>query len=230
MQDEPNPNSPEDGPVTSAEHHAIAAELAASGTVLLKNDGDFLPIRLGDAHGVEEQINIALIGHEALGTTIGGGGSGGVSPSNFSTPKDLIRRRAGITGNSDCTASGNVCVRFQNVQEEADIELARKLALRSTHVFVFVATDSMEGADRDNLSLESSCQTEKMSEFGMPVCDNTVQHENQDALIDSVVEVAGRKTAVIAVAPGALLTPWAEQTAAVLISFMPGQAYAEGEW
>lgn len=231
MQDEPNPNSPEDGPVTSAEHHAIAASLAAAGMVLLKNDDGFLPIQLPDeaAHDVEEQISIALIGHEALGTTVGGGGSGGVKPSNFSSPKDLIRRRVGIAGNSDCTTSGTVCVRFQNVQEEADIGLARKLAQASTHVFVFVATDSMEGADRDNLSLESSCQTEKMSEFGLLVCDDNVQHENQDALINTVVEVAGAKTAVIAVTPGALLTPWAEQSAAVLISFMPGQAYAEGE-
>eukprot|EP01043_Picozoa_sp_COSAG02_P012704 COSAG02_NODE_495_length_21151_cov_31.954256_5_plen_351_part_00 len=230
MQDEPNPNSPEDGPVTSAEHHAIAAELAAAGMVLLKNDGDFLPIQLSDeAPGMGQQINIALIGHEALGTTVGGGGSGGVYPSNFSTPKDLIRRRAGITGNSDCTTSGTVCVRFQNVQEQTDIDLARKLAQASTHVFVFVATDSMEGADRDNLSLTSSCQTEKVSEFGLPVCDNSVQHEDQDVLINSVVEIAGEKTAVIAVTPGALLTPWAEQSASVLVSFMPGQAYAEGE-
>jgi beta-glucosidase len=232
-QDNPNPNSPEDGPVTSAEHHAIAAELAAKGMVLLKNDGDFLPIRLPSAAGGSSQqqqqpITIALIGHEALGTTVGGGGSGGVNPSNFTTPKDLIRRRAGISGAGDCTLDGGVCVKFQNVQEEADIDLARKLAQSSTHVFVFVATDSMEGADRDNLSLASSCQTDTLSDFGLPVCDNSVQHEDQDALINRVVEVAGERTAVIAVTPGALLTPWAEQTAAVLISFMPGQGYAEG--
>ena len=36
---------------------------------------------------------------------------------------------------------------------------------------------------------------------------------------------AGKRTVVIAVTPGAILTPWRESVAAIILAFMPGQQF-----
>lgn len=48
---------------------------------------------------------------------------------------------------------------------------------------------------------------------------------DQDELIEAVAHVAGETTAVVAVSPGALLTPWRHNVGAVLAAFMPGEPY-----
>jgi beta-glucosidase len=83
-----------------------------------------------------------------------------------------------------------------------NVDDAVKLAKDADAVLVFVATSSSEGHDRGDLSLG-----------------------NQDALIEAVAKVAGSKTAVIAVTPGALLTPWRDSVSAILTPLMPGQQY-----
>jgi beta-glucosidase len=168
--DEPNLNTP--GVVATAAHHATAAEIAAAGTVLLKNQDTkgqpLLPIPLPAPHsgdftghaGGGEVLSIAVIGHEALGKTVGGGGSGAVTPSNLTSPINGIRQRVGLSEVEDarqlqveCTVDGRSCVRFQDITQPADVDKALALAARSTHVLVFVATSSQEGMDRDNLTL-----------------------------------------------------------------------------
>eukprot|EP01043_Picozoa_sp_COSAG02_P048926 COSAG02_NODE_4861_length_4892_cov_3.521594_3_plen_542_part_00 len=253
--DEPNENKP-DVVVATAAHHATAAEIAAAGTVLLKNQDTtgrpLLPITLPPPHTsgtpghAGEVLSIAIIGHEALGLTVGGGGSGAVTPSNLTSPINGIRRRVGLSEmktaqqpQDECTMDGRSCVRFQDVTQASDVDKALDLAARSTHVLVFVATTSQEGMDRDNLTLTNQCQTIASSggAVPLPVCsNNALRSVDQDSLITRVVAAHGDRTAVIAVTPGALLTPWAAEgvtsdgtrprgAAAVLIPFMPGQGY-----
>jgi beta-glucosidase len=215
--DKPNSNTPANNMATP-EHHAIAGELAAAGTVLLKNAGALLPLKLpGGAETTSRTdleapapYTIAVIGHEAIGVTVAGGGSGHVVPANLTGPLAAIRSRAGIAGNTSCNAAGSVCVRFQDVTQTSDIAGAVALAKASSVSLVFVATSSQEGIDRSNLSLSAACQSTA------PNCASPLPVD-QDALIDAVVAVAGAKTAVVAVCPGALLTPWAAQAAAVLV-------------
>ena len=220
--DEPNTNTPMNN-MASPEHHQIAADVAAAGTVLLQNRGDFLPI-VPRSDGAP--LNIAVIGHEALGITTGGGGSGAVPQNNLTTPLAGIRARAGIrcTGGDSaqcarCNADGSICVDFQDVTDPPDIDAAVALAARSSHALVFVATTSSEGSDRQNLSLGVGCPNSAR-------CESEI-HIDQDELISAVSSApgVGAKTAVIAVTPGALLTPWRDRAAAVLVAFMPGQAY-----
>lgn len=90
--DDPNTNTPANN-MASPEHHQIAADVAAAGTVLLQNRDDFLPI-VPRSDGAP--LTIAVIGHEALGITTGGGGSGAVPQNNLTTPLAGIRARAGI--------------------------------------------------------------------------------------------------------------------------------------
>jgi beta-glucosidase len=215
--DKPNPNTPANNMATP-EHHAVAGELAAAGTVLLKNAGPLLPLKLPSVAETLKLANpkarvpytIAVIGHEAIGVTVAGGGSGHVVPANLTGPLAAIRARAGISGNSSCNVAGSVCVEFQDVTKTSDIEGAVALAKASSVSLVFVATSSQEGIDRSNLSLSAACQSTA------PNCASPLQVD-QDAMINAVVGAAGAKTAVVAVCPGALLTPWATQAAAVLV-------------
>ena len=69
--------------VTSEAHTRVARDLAARAQMLLKNDGDVLPIRALD---FGNPFKIALIGQAARAPVIAGGGSGAVFPSKVTTP------------------------------------------------------------------------------------------------------------------------------------------------
>jgi beta-glucosidase len=80
-----------DGPVgpESTDHLALAAQIAAEGTVLLKNESGALPIRSGVR-------SIAVIGYDAgPGTQNMEGGSAAVVGGPVVTPLDAITARAG---------------------------------------------------------------------------------------------------------------------------------------
>ena len=80
-----------DGPIGpgSTDHLALAAEIAAAGTVLLRNEGGVLPIRPGVR-------SIAVIGYDAgPGTQNMEGGSAAVVGGPVVTPLDAITARAG---------------------------------------------------------------------------------------------------------------------------------------
>merc|ERR1712224_375967 len=79
---------------------------------------------------------------------------------------------------------------------------AVELAKAADIVLVFVATTAAEGSDY-GLSLGAQ----------------------QDGLIEAVANASGSKTAVIAVTPGAILTPWRDSVAAILAPLTPGQEY-----
>eukprot|EP01051_Picozoa_sp_SAG22_P005635 SAG22_NODE_340_length_12031_cov_9.961783_4_plen_603_part_00 len=220
--DKPNPNTPLKS-ASSAAHHAAAAEIAAAGTVLLQNRGGLLPLHparlraAADSDGADHPT-IAVIGHEALGTdrngkvvtTTAGGGSGHVNGAQLTGPLAGITARCG-TG---CK------IAHADVLSDHDIPAAVTLAKSATVVLVFVATSSAEGTDRFNLSLTNPCQSTVSG-----ACSNPLPGLDQDKLVAAVSEAAGAKTVVVAVTPGALLTPWAKDAAAVLIPFMPGQNY-----
>jgi beta-glucosidase len=186
-----------DANVTSDEHNKIARDLAAKGTVLLKNDANVLPL------GASSSIHIAVIGSEALNPTVHGGGSGQVVSYYVSSPLDAIREKLGVTTGdknsttTNCDASGKRCVTYAYSSKDA-----AKIAANADVAIVFGMTTSSEGGDRGDLNL------------------------NNDAndLISSVAGV-NKRTIAVAVTPGALLTPWSDEVAAVIVSFMPGQEY-----
>jgi beta-glucosidase len=76
------PEHPPERGADSPEHRALARRAAIAGTVLLKNDGDLLP--LGNP------ASIALIGPNAVRPQIQGGGSSGV------TPNEVVSFEAGL--------------------------------------------------------------------------------------------------------------------------------------
>jgi len=136
---------------------------------------------------------IALIGLVSSNAIVHAGGSGSVDPSFIASPLFGISSAAGSAAN----------VVFSN---GTDINAAAAMALSAEYAIVFAGTLSTEGSDRASLSLDDGCK----------------QCGNQTALIEAVAK-ANPKTIVVLSVPGAVVTPWADKVAAVLVNFMPGQ-------
>lgn len=119
--------------VTSDAHNKLAREIAATSTVLAKNDGDLLPLSkdsLGEC--------VAVFGDQ---TTVSGGGSGHVNPAYVITPTQGIQN-ALVGTNTEV---------IYNAGTDPNEVLA--LAQKCSVAVVVVATTSCEGSDRPNLSL-----------------------------------------------------------------------------
>jgi len=98
--DHPSPDTPDAVAATPA-HLAVAKKAAEDGTVLLKNDGNLLPL---DTHTLH---SIAVIGDGAGPNTMShGGGSATVTGTGTVAPYDGIKARAG-SGVSVTYAQGN---------------------------------------------------------------------------------------------------------------------------
>ncbi|MGE5805246.1 MAG: glycoside hydrolase family 3 C-terminal domain-containing protein, partial [Ignavibacteria bacterium] len=74
---------------TSAEHKALAYEIAKESIVLLKNEKNILPIN------TDEIKSIAVIGPNAAVTRTGGGGSSFVEPIYSVTPLEALKNKIG---------------------------------------------------------------------------------------------------------------------------------------
>jgi len=107
-----------------------------------------------------------------------------------------VCKKEPLPPHEDC--NNGICVKYLPT---STADLASALT-GADIALVFVGTTSSEGGDRGDLTLS-----------------------NEDDLIRSVTEVLGKKTVVVAVTPGALLTPWRDDVGAILTPFMPGQEY-----
>nr|WP_246242685.1 glycoside hydrolase family 3 C-terminal domain-containing protein [Flexivirga aerilata] len=124
-------------------HHAIAREVAASCAVLLKNDGDVLPLR--------PETSVAVIGEFARTPRFQGGGSSRVNPTRVEGAWETIRSRVG---------DGAVFAAGFTLDGSGDAESLRSEAVAAARnavvavVFAGLADDDeSEGFDRDRLSL-----------------------------------------------------------------------------
>jgi len=126
--------------VASEASAASARRLSAMSTVLLKNDGDTLPLRPG--------LRLALLGLAGAKALVGGGGSGSVVPSYLVTPLEGITAAAG---------PGAEVV----FGEGKNITRARELAAGADFAIVFVGTLSEEAKDRPSLSLDAVCDADR---------------------------------------------------------------------
>jgi len=84
------------------------------------------------------------------------------------------------------------------------------VASQVDYAIVFVSTNSGEGHDRESLSLN-------LIPYAGP-------NGTSDALV-SAVAAANKKTIVVMVSPGPVLTPWRDEVAAIVAAFLPGQEY-----
>jgi beta-glucosidase len=123
--------------VTTARHAAIARDVAAQGTVLLKNDGNVLPV---DASTVK---SVAVIGDDAsTSVQSAGGGSAGVTAPYVVSPLAGITSRAG----------SGVAVSYA----PTDVSEAVAAAKSADVAVVFASDFESEGSDLSGIDLPSA--------------------------------------------------------------------------
>jgi beta-glucosidase len=122
-------------PIPAQADGAVARHLAEEGMVLLKNDGNLLPL------SKTSPKSIALIGDDKART--GGGGSSHVKPLYTVTPSQGLKNRAG-SGVSITTDPGRTVSSAVAKARAADIAI------------VMVTDEEGEGKDRPNLTLPNN--------------------------------------------------------------------------
>ena len=187
--------------VTSAEHNKIARRLAGQAMTVLKNEKEVLPL---DAKALK---TIAVIGTQAApGCAVHGGGSGQVFPYYVSDPLAAIRARFAGTKNCSKVGGGDHCVLYDDGK---DLESIATTCQHADVGIVFVMANSGEGSDRATLELTNS--------WGG-------KGPTMTPLIQAAAK-ACKKTVVVMVSPGTVLTPWRDQVDAIIAAIMPGQEY-----
>ncbi|ART70995.1 glycosyl hydrolase [Mycobacterium dioxanotrophicus] len=130
-------NPSESAPFDVDAHHRLAREAAAAAVVLLKNDGDLLPLA---------PSRLAVIGRFAQTPRYQGGGSSHVNPTRLDIPLDEIRRLAGphevtfVPGGSHPDAV-------------ADAVAAAQSADTAVLFLGLTAEEESEGFDREHIDL-----------------------------------------------------------------------------
>ena len=187
-------------PVQSAidyDRHADIAQTAAeSGMVLLRNEGNVLPL-------ARTATRIAVIGgHADIGVLSGGGSSQVVPVGGFALEimhKGPIKRSYGGTAPLAALRAA-----FPNAQVDyvdgKDVAAAADLARKADVAILFAEKWSNESDDDADISLR----------------------DGQDALIDAVA-TANPRSVVVLETGNPVLMPWASKMPAILAAWYPGQ-------
>lgn len=199
VDDPPQPESPD-----VMRGFEVAQKTEERGAVLLKNEGNLLPL------GATSLKSIAVIGGHADVGVMSGGGSSQVSPAGGNPvppPPELMKnplagfmllsvyhRSAPLKGIEE--KAPHAIVKFD---PGTDPESAAALAKASQVAIVFAVQHESEGMDLKDLSLP----------------------DKQDALIEAVA-AANPRTIVVLETGGPVLMPWIGQVAGVVEAWYPG--------
>jgi len=177
-------------------HHALAREAAAECAVLLKNEGNLLPLRpvAGDT--------IAVIGEFARTPRYQGAGSSQVNPTRVDVALDELR--AAVPDGVEVAFAAGFGIGSTDRDEELAAE-AVALAGRAGTVVAFLglpAADESEGFDRAHMDLPA----------------------NQTALLSRLAEANPNVVVVLANGSAVRLSNWEQSAGAVLECWLSGQA------
>jgi beta-glucosidase len=181
------------------EHRVLARKIAQEATVLLRNDGNALPLSTGGGK------TIGVLGYAAnpagAANTSGGGGSskGSGVPSPVS-PLEGIQTQAAAHGDKVLYADGS---------DQADAEA---VARASDAVIAFAADSEQEGSDRPDLGFRPGV-------CPFPVCVNLPL--DQDAMVKTAA-AANPNTIVVIAAGAPVAMPWLKDVRAVLDQWYAG--------
>ncbi|MGB4135088.1 MAG: glycoside hydrolase family 3 C-terminal domain-containing protein [Microbacterium sp.] len=183
------------GPLDVDEHHALAREVAGRAIVLLKNEGDLLPLA--------KDARIAVIGEFARTPRYQGAGSSQINPTRIDTALDAIRAVSGgdvpFAPGFDVTPAGAASEEAQRMQDEA---VAVASAADTVVLFLGVPSHGeSEGYDREDIDLPAE----------------------QLALLDAVV--AANPNLVVVLSNGGVVSiPFARKVPAIVEAWLLGQA------
>ncbi|MGR4863144.1 beta-glucosidase [Caulobacter sp. LARHSG274] len=186
-------------PIDEAAHAQVAQDIAEAGLVLLKNDGDLLPIKPATRR-------VLVIGAHADVGVLGGGGSSQVLPMGgpaltLDLPGEPIWHRKMYAPSSPLA---ELRARLPNAtvsyDDGTDPIRAAAAAIDYDLVIVFVEQFTAEGKDVADLSLPGG----------------------QDQLVAKVA-AANRNTVVVLESGGPVLMPWLDKAPAVVAAWYSGQ-------
>lgn len=203
LMDNPVPDSAQ--PIDYAAHAEVAQRVAEEGIVLLKNQGDLLPL-------AKSARKIVLIGgHADVGVLSGGGSSQvrsvGGAPVEIPLTKGAAASFARITWHASSPLKAmqalvpNASVTYVDGSDPG----AAAVAARGADIAIVFATAwRTEAQDPESMALP----------------------DDQDALIDAVAD-ANKKTLVVIESGGPVLMPWVDRVPAILQAWYPGQRGGE---
>ncbi|MET4060931.1 beta-glucosidase [Arthrobacter sp. UYP6] len=182
------------GPLDVDAHHALAREAAGRSIVLLKNDGDLLPLAA--------ETTVAVIGAFAKNPRYQGAGSSMINPTRLDSALEgisavstaAVTYAAGFSLAEAAPAEETAALRKEAVAAAADAEVA----------VVFLGLPARlesEGYDRENIDLPAE----------------------QLKLLDAVLE-ANPRTAVVLSNGSVVALPFAGRVPAILEAWLLGQA------
>ncbi|MBY5551635.1 glycosyl hydrolase [Rhizobium leguminosarum] len=178
-------------------HHALARDIAAESIVLLRNEGQALPLDSG------RPGELLIVGDGAVTPVIQGSGSATTNPYRVDSPFVQIAARAGDSLKVRHLPFSPVAQPDVTASIEAIVEAAE----RADVVVVFAENEKSrhgEGNDRDTLKLAAG----------------------HDALITAFA-ATGRKLVVVLSMPDTVEMPWIGDVDAVVASFYAGQGGGE---
>lgn len=176
-------------------HHALARRAAHEAAVLLRNDGDVLPLRPAAGE------TLAVIGEFARTPRYQGAGSSLVNPTRVDVPLDELRAGVG----PDVGVRFAAGFRLDDTDDAALRDEAVALARAADHVVVFLglpAIDESEGYDRADMDLPAP----------------------QLALLRAVAAVHDRAVVVLANGSAVTTADWDGDVPAILECWLSGQA------
>jgi beta-glucosidase len=189
---------PKVGPINYQVQGQVARRVAEAGVVLLKNEGNVLPL------DVKNLKSIALIGPYADRATSGGGGSARMSPFNTVSPLAAITERIGdrailrflkfvpgtdLSKSDPATTGAGVLADAVQLAKECDLAL------------VFARDFETEGVDRAAITLP----------------------DEQDEMISAIVRANPRTIVVLNTGCMVLISRWADAVPAIVQAWYSGQ-------
>ena len=204
-----NPDKPF-GSMNSEEHLAAARRIAGEGMVLLKNDGDLLPLNLGKIR------TLAVVGENAIKMMTVGGGSSSLKVRKEYTPLEGIRRYAGdraeviyergyvgdVTGGYNGVETGQDLADNRTAQQLIDAATA---AARKADAVIFIG-----GLNKSD---HQDCEGVDRLDYGLPY--------GQDAVIEALA-AANPNLIVLNISGNAVAMPWVERVPAVVQTWFLG--------
>ncbi|MFA9455365.1 glycoside hydrolase family 3 C-terminal domain-containing protein [Halalkalibacter sp. AB-rgal2] len=131
-------------------HHQLAREAARESMVLLKNEGQFLPLK--------KEGKIAVIGEFAKAPRYQGGGSSHINPTKL---EDIVEEVEKVVGEGATITYAQGYHRDQDTIDEQLIEEAKRVAADADTVILFVGLPDRyesEGYDRQHLNIPENHQ------------------------------------------------------------------------
>ena len=197
------------GSMCTQEHLDVARKVAQEGIVLLKNEGDVLPVR--------KAAKISVVGENAYKKMCIGGGSSMLKPIYEMSPLEGILERAALDGMEVVYSRGYV---GDTTTTQDGISSFQKLADdRPRAELIAEAVENSRDADYViyvgglNKSLYQDCENRDRLEYGLPY--------GQDELISELAKVNPNLTVVI-ISGNAVAMPWIDEVPSVLLGWYGG--------